>query len=73
MADEVVVQLPPPRAPWPRWAIFNIKRDTSLQSTVMKLNTLVTIVLLIRFALSVLWFVVECGQKKGHCHGQLDE
>jgi hypothetical protein len=48
------------------------KRDTRQQSIEMKLDTLVTIVLLIRFALSVLWFVVECGQK-GHCHGQLDE
>jgi hypothetical protein len=38
----------------------------------MKLNTIVAIVLLIRFILSVLWFVVECGQK-GHCRGQLDE
>jgi hypothetical protein len=38
----------------------------------MKLDKLVTIVLFIRFALSVLWFVVECGQK-GHCHGHLDE
>jgi hypothetical protein len=38
----------------------------------MKLDTLVHMVLLIRFALSFLWFVVGCGQK-GHCHGQLDE
>jgi hypothetical protein len=38
----------------------------------MKLDTIVAIVILIRFALSLLWFVVECGQK-GHCHGQLDE
>ncbi len=38
----------------------------------MKLDTLVTIVISISFALLVLWFVVECGQK-GHCHGQLDE
>jgi hypothetical protein len=38
----------------------------------MKLDTIVAVVILIRFALSVLWFVVECGQK-GHCHGQLDE
>jgi hypothetical protein len=29
----------------------------------MKLNKLVTIVILIRFALSVLWFAVECGQR----------
>jgi hypothetical protein len=36
----------------------------------MKLDALVTMPLLIRFALSFLWFVVECGQK-GHCHGQL--
>jgi hypothetical protein len=48
------------------------KRDTRQQSTVMKLNTLVTMVLLIRFTLSFLWFAVECGQK-GHRHGQLDE
>jgi hypothetical protein len=48
------------------------KRDTRQQSTEMKLNTLVTIGLLIRFAFSILWFVVECGQK-GHPHGQLDE
>jgi hypothetical protein len=38
----------------------------------MKLDTIVAIVILIRFALSVLWFAVECGQK-GQCHGQLDE
>ena len=38
----------------------------------MKLNKLVTVVIIIRFALLVLWFVVECGQK-GHCHGELDE
>jgi hypothetical protein len=38
----------------------------------MKLKTLVTEVLLSRFALSVLWFVLECGQK-GHSNGQLDE
>jgi hypothetical protein len=38
----------------------------------MKLDTIVAIVILIRFALSVLWFGVKCG-KKGHCHGQLDE
>ncbi len=36
------------------------------------LKLVVTIVILIRFALLVLWFVVEYGQK-GHCHGQLDE
>jgi hypothetical protein len=39
----------------------------------MKLDTIVAIVILIRFALSVLWSVVECGQNKGHCHGQFDE
>jgi hypothetical protein len=38
----------------------------------MKLDKLVTIALFIRFAVSVLWFVVEYGHK-GHCHGQLDE
>jgi hypothetical protein len=38
----------------------------------MKLNKLVTVVILIRFALPALWFVVECDQK-GHCYGQLDE
>jgi hypothetical protein len=38
----------------------------------MKPDTIVAIVILIRYALSVLWFVVEFGQK-GHCHGQLDE
>jgi hypothetical protein len=38
----------------------------------MKLDTIVAIVILIRFSLSFLWFVVEFGQK-GHCHGQLDE
>jgi hypothetical protein len=40
--------------------------------TVMEHDKLVAMILLIRFALSFLWFVVECGQK-GHCHGQLDE
>jgi hypothetical protein len=39
----------------------------------MKLdNLVVTLVLLTRFELLVLWFVVECGHK-GHCHDQLDE
>ena len=38
----------------------------------MKLNKVVTVVIIIRFALPVLWFVVECGQN-GHCHGELDE
>ncbi len=38
----------------------------------MKLDKVVTVVIIIRFALPVLWFVVECGQK-GHCHGELDE
>jgi hypothetical protein len=39
----------------------------------MKVDTIVVaIVISIRFALSVLWFVVEFGQKS-HCHGQLDE
>jgi hypothetical protein len=38
----------------------------------VKLTKLITVVTLIRFALPVLWFVVECGQK-GHCHGQFDE
>jgi hypothetical protein len=38
----------------------------------MKLDTIVAVVILIRFAMSVLWFVLECGQK-GHCRGQLDE
>jgi hypothetical protein len=38
----------------------------------MKLDKIVAIGISIRFALSVLWFVVECSQK-GHCHGQLDE
>jgi hypothetical protein len=42
------------------------------QSTIMKLDKLVTIILFIRFAESVLWFVVEYG-KKGHCHDELDE
>jgi hypothetical protein len=33
----------------------------------------VTVVMIIRFVLPVLRFVVEqCGQK-GHCHGELDE
>jgi hypothetical protein len=38
----------------------------------MKLETVVAMALINRFALSFLWFVVEYGQK-GHCHGQLDE
>jgi hypothetical protein len=39
----------------------------------MKINKVVTVVIIIIFALPVLWFVVECGQK-GHCpHGELDE
>jgi hypothetical protein len=38
----------------------------------MKTNTQVTMALLIRFALSFLWFVVECSQN-GHFHGQLGE
>jgi hypothetical protein len=37
----------------------------------MKFDKLVTVVILIRSALPVLWFVVEFGQK-GHCHGELD-
>jgi hypothetical protein len=38
----------------------------------MKLNRLVTVVIIIRFVLPFLRFTVECGQK-GHCHGELDE
>jgi hypothetical protein len=39
----------------------------------MKLKTVVAMALVInRFALLFLWFVVEYGQK-GRCHGQLDE
>jgi hypothetical protein len=38
----------------------------------MKLETIVAMALMNRFALSFLWFVVEYGQK-GHCHGQFDE
>ncbi len=38
----------------------------------MKLEMVVATALINRFTLSVLWFVVEYGQK-GHCHGQLDE
>jgi hypothetical protein len=49
-----------------------LKSKRSEQSTVMKLNTIVAMVLMSRFALSFLWFVVEYGQK-GYCHGQLDE
>jgi hypothetical protein len=39
----------------------------------MKLDKLVTVVTLIRFALPVLWFVVESGPKGQHCHGEFDE
>jgi hypothetical protein len=38
----------------------------------MKLDKPVTVVIIVRFALPVLWFAVEFGQK-GHCHGELDE
>jgi hypothetical protein len=38
----------------------------------MKLDRLVTVVIIIRFVLPVLPFAVECGQK-GHCHDELDE
>jgi hypothetical protein len=38
----------------------------------MKLETIVAMALINRFALSFLWFVVEDGQK-GHCRGQLNE
>jgi hypothetical protein len=38
----------------------------------MKLEKVVVIALISRFALSFLWFAVEYGQK-GRCHGQLDE
>jgi hypothetical protein len=38
----------------------------------MKLDRLVTVVIIIRFVLPVLRFVVECDQK-GLCHGELDE
>ena len=38
----------------------------------MKLDILVTVVIIIRLVLPGLRFVVECSQK-GHCHGELDE
>jgi hypothetical protein len=38
----------------------------------MKVDKQVTVVIIIRFVLPVLRFVVKCGQK-GHCHGEVDE
>jgi hypothetical protein len=37
---------------------------TRQQSTLMKLDTVGTMALIIRFALSFLWFVVKCDQRK---------
>ena len=52
--------------------IFLLSGESPFTQHFRKKCTSNYMVILIRFALTFLWFVVECGQK-GHGRGQLDE